>query len=91
MAPAEWESAVAWTINLHGNSLLFVQADASTIRTFREALESRTKESVDMETINWIWDSYADLCHGGKRYQRFRKQMNDEIASGGGNWCLDVE
>jgi hypothetical protein len=34
MSPRQWESAVAWTRNLHGNSLLMFQADGPTIREF---------------------------------------------------------
>lgn len=91
MTPPEWESAVAWTLNLHGNSLLSFQADAATIRSFRDELEAKLAEPVNMATIHWIWDSYAGLCRGGKNYQRFRTQMDDEIANGGGDWGLNTK
>ena len=48
-------------------------------------------EPIDMKTIHWIWDSYADLGHGGKRYQRFRQQMINEIEKGGGNHGFAVQ
>lgn len=92
MTPKQWESAVAWTNNLDCNSLTFL-APADSIRSLRLELETKldsTSKPIDMGTINWIWDSYAKLCRGGERYQRFRKQMTDEIASGGGNWGIAI-
>lgn len=92
MTPKQWESAVAWTVNLHCNSLTFL-APADSIRQLRLEIESKldnTDRSIDIETIHWIWDSYANLCPAGDRYQRFRKQMTDEIESGGGNWGIEI-
>ncbi len=82
MEPGQWKIAVWWTSNLDGNSLTY-RADASSIRSLREQLERRLEGDVNMVTIEWIWDSYADLCPSGKRYQRFRQQMLDEIAAEG--------
>ena len=50
------------------------------MRQFREELASKLEGPVSMETIQWIWDSYAMLCRGGANYQRFRPVMMDEIA-----------
>ena len=90
MTARQWESAVAWTLNLHGNSLLQFQASLGDITEFRSELGDRLNGPVDMSTINWIWDRYAGLCSGGENYQRFRPQMNDEILKGGANWGLAV-
>ncbi len=87
MTPKQWESAVGWTNNLHCNSLTFL-APAESIRKLRLYIENKLAEnenSIDIETIHLIWDLYANLCPAGKRYQRFRKLMTDEIESGGGN------
>lgn len=92
MTQRQWESAVAWTNNLHCNSLTFL-ATADSIRSLRLELEKRLDDSdssIDMDTIHWIWDSYAQLCRGGERYQRFRKQMTEEIEAGGGNWGISI-
>jgi hypothetical protein len=92
MTRKQWESAVSWTNNLDGNSLTFL-APAESLRKLRLEIKSRlddTDRPVDMETIHWIWDSYARLCPAGERYQRFRKQMTDEIESGGGNWGIEI-
>lgn len=90
MSPRQWESAVAWTLNLHGNSLIMFQADGPTISKFEQRLAERLNGDVNMETIHWIWDEYAKICPGGESYQRFRSQMIDEIESGGGNWLMNV-
>jgi len=90
MSPRQWESAVAWTLNLHGNSLLRFQASAAKMRDFKERLEQKLTGKVDMQTIEWIWDEYADMCPGGRNYQKFRPQMVEEIQAGGANWSLNV-
>ena len=90
VSPRQWESAVAWTLNLHGNSLLMFQADGPNIRNFEKRLADKLSGDVNLETIHWIWDEYAKICSGGRQYQRFRAQMVDEIQSGGGNWGLKV-
>ena len=90
MTAKQWETAVAWTINLHGNSLLQFQASLSDITEFRMELTDRLRGPVDMSTIEWIWDRFAALCPAGARYQRFRQIMLDEIARGGGNSGLTI-
>jgi hypothetical protein len=90
MTPRQWESAVAWTSNLHGNSLMFAQADGPTIRRFDQQLAKKLAGEVNMETIHWIWDEYAEICRGGANYQRFRPEMLNEIEQGGGNWGMKI-
>jgi hypothetical protein len=90
MTPRQWESAVAWTQNLHGNSLMFAQADGPTIRRFEGQLAKKLAGDVNMETIHWIWDRYADICPGGANYQRFKPMMMEEIEQGGANWGMNI-
>ena len=92
MTPLQWSSAVAWTNNLHCNSLAF-QAPSESIRELRLEIEQKLDsgiEPIDMGTIHWIWDSYAAICDGGERYQRFRKQIIDEIEEGGRNYGFAI-
>ena len=92
MTRKQWESAVAWTNNVHGNSQTYL-AEVDAIRSLRLEIERKLEDTdgdVDMETIHWIWDSYARLCNGGKRYQRFRQQMIDDIANGNVNWGIPI-
>jgi len=81
MTRGQWASAVAWTRNLHGNSLLLHEASRADIFRFSRELEQRLRDDVDMATIDWIWDEYARLCPHGKKYQRFRPFMMEEIAT----------
>lgn len=91
MTRSQWTSAVAWTRNLHGNSLISFQCDSATLGNFRDRLAERLAGPVDMTTIHWIWDEYALACPGGAKYQRFRPMMLEEIEAGGGGWVgLDV-
>jgi hypothetical protein len=86
MTKEQWTSAVAWTLNLHGNSLISFQCDSATLGNFRDRLAERLAGPVDMTTILWIWDEYALVCPGGAKYQRFRPMMLEEIEAGGGGW-----
>ncbi len=70
----QWALAVGWTHNLHCNSLLFPAADLPTIRRFEKRLRARIEGDVDMATIDWIWEQYADMTSAGQNYQRFRER-----------------
>ena len=75
-----WNVAVGWTLNLHGNSLVPFQASDAEIRAFRDALRNRlTADQVNVDTINWIWDEYAELTPAGRHYQRFRDVMKSQM------------
>lgn len=89
----QWGSAVAWTLNLHGNSLLMFEADGPTIQAFEQRLKQKLAGDVNMETIHWIWDEYANISPHGASYQRFKVQMQDEIDNVGPNddsWGMRV-
>jgi hypothetical protein len=90
MSPRQWESAVAWTLNLHGNSLMRFQAKGAAIASFDERLAKKLAGPVDMSTVHWIWDEYAGICRGGASYQRFRPMMLEEIEAGGGHWGMNI-
>lgn len=89
LTPGQWESAVAWTLQLHGNSLPF-SVDGPTMRRFDQRLANKLRGKVNLETIHWIWDEYAAICPHGAAYQRFRAVMMEEIEAGGGDWNLNV-
>lgn len=91
LSPKQWESAVAWTNNLHCNSLVWGFTNAPAIRDLRVRMESQLDREVTMDTIIWIWDQYAKLCPLGASYQKWRKVMLDEIDSGGGNWRMVID
>ncbi|MEZ6043582.1 MAG: hypothetical protein R3C20_24050 [Planctomycetaceae bacterium] len=80
MEPSQWKVAVDWTNNLNSNSLVWGFKDGAAIRRHRKQIEERIQRKVDMDTITWIWDQYAELCPAGARYQQWRQVMLDEIA-----------
>lgn len=89
----QWGSAVAWTLNLHSNSMLMFEASAPRIAIFKEELQDRLSDRVSMKTIYWIWSEYAKLTRHGADYQRFQVQMINEIDNVGPNddpWGMDV-
>jgi hypothetical protein len=89
----QWGSAVAWTLLLHGNSLVPFEADAGEIRAFQQRLNKKLEGEVDMATIDWIWDEYAELTPHGQQYQRFKEMRDEEMAGVGPNtdvWGMRV-
>ena len=83
MTPAQWACAVEWTRSLHENSLLISQTSTWEIAAFERRLREKLTESVDMQTIDWIWEEYANAGPAGKGYQRFKSQMLKEIEAAG--------
>jgi hypothetical protein len=82
----EWAAAVRWTDNLHGNSMLQFHATLSDLKQLEADIASRQKSDVDMETIEWIWDRYAELTPSGQRYnERFRSTMYEHMESARAN------
>lgn len=79
MTPQQWERAVAWTLNLHFNSLGWQKDDVRKLQEFEDRFDAKLAGNVDMNTIHWIWDEYSRLCPYGARYQRFKPQMMEEI------------
>ena len=57
----QWQSAVAWTNNLHCNSLVWGFKDGPAIRNLRLRLETKLESPVTMDTILWVCDQYAVL------------------------------
>ena len=93
MTRGQWASAVAWTLNLVGNSQLLFESKLDELSRFQEELDRKTQENVDMATIHWIWDQHAQLTRSGKAYQRFRQQMLEEIECVGPDddpWGMNV-
>ncbi len=89
----QWASAVAWTLNLHGNSMLGFKADARTLIDFEDRFDAKLAGNVDRATIAWIWDEYAKLTPHGANYQKFREVMLEEMNEVGPNddpWGLMV-
>jgi hypothetical protein len=82
----QWEIAIWWTSNLTGNSSLWAEGDLDDLRRFQRELEEKAKGEVDMTTIFWIWDQHARLTPSGRKYQRFRQQMLDQM-----HWGESVE
>ena len=93
MTRGQWGCAVAWTLNLHSNSMLMFEADVSAIAAFEQRLKDRLAGDVDMQTIDWIWTQYAQLCPHGASYQRLKPQMLEEIQTVGPRddpWGMNV-
>lgn len=79
MSPDQWACAVAWTSSLHAKSLLLSQTSTLEIAAFEQRLREKLAEPVDMQTIDWIWEEYANAGPAGEGYQRFKPQMLKDI------------
>ena len=90
LSKGQWATVMGHTQNLHGNSVLHI-ADLKEIRRFERELKERILGDVDMDTIHWIWDQYADLTTAGESYQHYRAIMLEEMKTVGPNddpWCV---
>lgn len=81
LTTAQWDCMVDWTRNLHGNSLIAFQTSTREISEFESRINQRLLGNVDAATIEWIWDEYAEVCTGGKNYQRFRIMVNEHLVA----------
>lgn len=76
----EWSMAVLCTSNLHSNSLLPFQCELSELKSLENEIAEKTSGRVSMQTIDWIWDRYAELCPAGHKYrQGFHGFMLEQI------------
>jgi hypothetical protein len=66
----QWEAALFWTENLHVSSMLSHEARLSELRKLRDDMREKVAGEVDMDTILWIWDRYAQTTPHGKSYNR---------------------
>lgn len=81
----EWAAAVQWTAgNLHSNSLVAFEASLTEIVQLESDLVERMQSEVGMDTIDWLWDRYAELTDHGHRYRaKFRVAMLESMEDAG--------
>ena len=58
--------------------MLHVYSDQGRLGRFQQQLADKLEGRVDLDTILWIWDQYAELKNG--YYQEWRKVMLDDMA-----------
>jgi hypothetical protein len=59
---------IGWTWNLHGNWGYPAFFDRHELQRFANELDQRVDGRVELATIDWIWDQYANHTRGGQRY-----------------------
>ena len=90
---AQWQYVVGWTLNAHGNCCSFYGAvDLDGLARFSRELDDRIeRDSVDMGTIDWIWDQYERISRVGPEYsRRFRPTRPDRLAEATSNTFVGV-
>ena len=76
----QWRSAIFWTKNLHVNSYMAFETDASALKGIHDRLKRKLEKGpVSMRTIDWIWSEYSQLNDYGAQYQQFKPMMMKEI------------
>ena len=76
-----WESSVGWCLNAHCN-VNFCPGPRrfEAMQRYGKNVEERLQRDVDVDTLNWIFDSAAEIGPYGKEYtDRFRSMMRDEF------------
>jgi hypothetical protein len=69
VTPGQWEFAVGWTDNLHGNcGCIRSTVEPEWRDEFAAELERRSTGPVSLADIEWIWDEYAAHTEYGRKY-----------------------
>jgi hypothetical protein len=80
LSPNRWAYCLHWTWNLHCNCGTFDQFDEDETRRFLEEFDRRLAGRVDLGTIDWIWDEYAEHSRCGRWYStNFRPTDPDHV------------
>jgi hypothetical protein len=78
MTQRQWDNAFGWTANLWGNTQALYSADVSDLQQLEREMNEKLKGKVDFNTILWIWDRFAEVCTGAKRYNEiYRDELID--------------
>jgi hypothetical protein len=77
----QWEFIIGWTVNLHANCVAdFTQVTAIGQDSFASEFEEKLRGSVDISTIDWVWDQYAKFTKSGKLYSdKYRPTKSDDL------------
>lgn len=81
LSRGQWSEAVGWTGQLHGNSQLWIEADARVLAAFQARFRKKLEDRINLQTIDWIWDEYSRLTPHGQSYQKFKEVMDEQIAA----------
>ena len=76
-----WEVASAWAITAYCNVCYSPEhVSHDELRRFRADLEERLRGSVDLATIDWVWDRLGRTGPHGRSYQeRFEPQYRESL------------
>jgi hypothetical protein len=83
LTPEQWNCVVGWTINGLHNTVGATPdlPPAELDRVFAELLMRTSRETVDLATIDWIWDQIVRLAPNGQNYSdRFRPTTPERLA-----------
>jgi hypothetical protein len=98
VSPSQWAYCLSWTWQLHSNCGGYEYFDHSERARFLAEFDRRITETVNLGTIDWIWDEYVEHSRGGRHYsRRYRPSdpdhLRDFLAGKQGDfdlrWCLD--
>jgi hypothetical protein len=75
----QWEFAVGWTLNLHGNAGgIWYTVERGWRPGFAAELHRRLAGPVGLADIEWIWDEYAaHTKHGAWYSDKFRPTRSE--------------
>ncbi len=80
VSPNRWAFCVSWTWQLHGNYGGYYYFDHGARAEFLAEFDRRLTGTVDLGTIDWIWDEYIKHSTGGRHYsQGYRPTDPDHV------------
>lgn len=83
---------MGWTLNLHANCASdFTQVDSRAAEVFVDELERRIGGTVNLATIDWIWDEYSKFTKHGKEYSDKYRPTDPERLAGAQPGCFGIQ
>jgi hypothetical protein len=70
VSPSRWAYCLSWTWQLHTNCGGYEYFDRSERTGFLAEFDRRLTGTVDLGTIDWIWDEYVEHSTCGRGYSR---------------------
>jgi hypothetical protein len=78
VSPSHWAYCLYSTWQLHSNFGGYTYFDRSERERFLAEFDRRLRGTVDLGTIDWIWDVYVEHSTGGRDYSRNYRPTDPE-------------
>jgi hypothetical protein len=78
LSAGQWAHCLSWTWQLHANCGSYDFFDHRERARFLAEFDGRLKGTVDLGTIDWIWDQYVAHSQCGRAYSQNHRPTNPD-------------